>query len=155
MKKCDRLSRDTTKDTKKLNCVKRKIGKRYKNYAERIAYNLEVVNQKGALSDEYVQYKLQQKAKEGTKNKKQVLDQHLNFNLQYHKTTQQRKKVNMEQNEILREFAEGLLMGPTAKKRIYMRAKMVQDKKKTASTNNALHQQLLIEIYAQNRKIIK
>ena len=109
------------------------MGKRFKNYAERIAYNLAIVNEKGGLTNEYINYKLERQTHDEFMREKKgisVIDLHLDFNLQFFKKNVELKAQTIQQNSIIRRFINKLLTGATARREIFLRNQITQNNRK-------------------------
>ncbi len=112
-----------------------------------MAYNIEVIGEKGSLSDAYIKYKLQkrqEKQDEEVRKKVQrdgkqaaitspvrrgerrleAVDFQLDFNLQFLRQSLEKRKQSAAQHAEIKRYVNGWLVGPEARRKIFLRTQM-------------------------------
>ena len=111
------------------------IGNEYSKYADKLAYNLAIMA-KGGLTSEFIQYKLGRKANNGDKTQQTLpqkrfntLETNFDFNLQYHKESEERKAAKSEERELIKNYFANLLTGKEAEERIKLLTSKYRNRK--------------------------
>ncbi len=136
MTSCNRLITEGKAEDCSVEGVKRAVGNEYSECADKLAYNISAMAMKGSLSTEFIKYKLKERRRAAAEPKQRrekpgydSVDVQLDFNLQYDKENQERRKCRAEERALVRNYFDNLLSGETAKEHIKLLSTRFKNRK--------------------------